>query len=392
MGTDIGIFGSFFPHYERAGNTTTYLAYLATHNNVVSKVTVYGNLDSKLPHFLSEGILLKKCWKADDPTTLMKTMIQIKRSHHDLVIFNIFPTSFGRKRVANLTGLVIPLMLSLSKRMKVLVYMHNFLETQDFEVLGYHPSNVTRQMIGFLERLLAKRTLLVTTLPSMASKMSNLLNVSVGSLFLPFVEGALALKSSESPILESEVKGRRPTVLLFGAMGPQKNTIGALQTTLQIVGEDGLNISIIVAGHVNVNFPEYQDPLLGSLADYSKKIEVLINIPEEEVASIFARSDGIILPYRSTGGLSGVLNVATFFGLNILAYDNPQLREQAELLDSRVLFINPGDVQTLRIWLRNLEIKSSPRREDLERKALLANHAFNIVLEEVLSRRTKAGG
>ena len=66
---------------------------------------------------------------------------------------------------------------------------------------------------------------------------------------------------------------------------------------------------------------------------------MLGRIPEEEIATLFLGHDILVLPYSASGGYSGAMNAAAPFGIGVVAYDLPQLRETAAELGLKVRFI-----------------------------------------------------
>ena len=71
------------------------------------------------------------------------------------------------------------------------------------------------------------------------------------------------------------------------------------------------------------------------------------NVSEEDIVPLLLAHDVLLLPYNTSGGYSGALNVAAPTGIQVISYDLPQIREQARALGIEVRFIRKGSATEL---------------------------------------------
>ncbi len=374
----ICLFGSYYPHFERSATITSAMSYLMTVSNSNVSICVFGNTDSFLPPCIDpERVILKKSWAEDDLLSLLRTFIDILcERDFDLYVFNIYLTSFGKRRLTNFLGLLLPIGVSILSRRRVITYMHNFLETQDFETLGYRAGLLTKLLVNFVERLLAVLTKLVTTLPSMAREMETTLKREVSSILIPYADATISFISSREAIIKSlSHKRSKPRLLLFGSWGPQKDLMRVLELLSRNVYKNDLEI--LVAGSVNKNFPSYFSLVTQFVLELKDdRFKFVWNPSEEAIPFLFLESDAIILPYLAAGGASGVMQLASFYALDVIAYRNSQLEELASLINKEVNFIDPGDDNSLTELVTKIKVKQNFDVEHLETKL---NHTVESV-------------
>jgi glycosyltransferase involved in cell wall biosynthesis len=228
--------------------------------------------------------------------------------------------------------------------------MHNLLETQDVEKLGYTPGLLTKVIVHSVERLIAKRTVLIVPLPSQRDVARRKLSAHVESFVMPYAEAVSALddeSGSGNRIPDSEAGGtpRWQNVLLFGFWGPQKDLPGGLKILHEVI-KGGIRLHVWVVGSVNTHFPEYATRFERvKQALPSQYFEFVGEVDEQKLSSYIRRADLVFLPYMATGGYSAALNVAAGFDAQIVAYDLPALREFSGLIEADCTFIDPLDIE-----------------------------------------------
>ena len=343
----VGVFGNFFPLSFRAGSATTGMVTLLARTPRISQITVFAPGGSTLPPSLSPAMVrVLNAWSPDRPFSLALCLLTMLRARRDLdlFLFSIYPTAFGRSPGANAAGLFLPSFLAKVSRVPVVVFMHNFLETQEVGKLGYRPGVFSRWVVRTLERWIVGSTTTIVPLRSMKETVEREVGSGVVVLPIPYVESIYsATISPPSNDVPGGPTGDAIQVLLFGTWGPQKNLKGAVETLISLIS-DGLPLQITIAGEVNPNFPAYQlwyNELLASLPP--DRFRLLHQIPEGAVYPLVASADALLLPYRTTGGYSGVMNCAGLAGTPVIAYELPQLREFAEVLGLSAQFVTPGD-------------------------------------------------
>jgi glycosyltransferase involved in cell wall biosynthesis len=349
----IGFFGVFYPGSERAGSFSTSLVWELARSSRVERVHVYGPTGARRPDGGDpRRLAVEEAWAADDPLSLLRALARMWRARRttDAYLFSIYVTAFGRRSIANVVGLLLPPILRIAARRPVFVYMHNFLETQDSETLGFRVGRLTKTGVRLLERTLIALTRVVVPLRSMQTVVEREVGGRVEVLLLPYLEALFAAtRPGVAPASSMAAPPLPPLrVLLFGYWGPQKDLTGALDVLGGLAAE-GCPLDVTVAGEANPGFPEYRERLeraKGSLP--VERFHFVGRVDEEEVFPLVRRHHLLLLPYRATGGISGVMNVGALADLDLLAYDVPQLREFSGELGERVRFVPAGDSSALR--------------------------------------------
>ncbi len=345
----VGLFGTFFPEYNFAGNSSTGIALGLADLPGIDRVEVFCPTGSKLPPGSDpRRIRLHKCWALNDPGSLLVALRRLARDSTslDALLFNMYVTSFGRNRWGNALGLLLPSLAARLTGLRVTAYMHNFVETQRIEDLGYEVSPIVRDGVSRLERRLVRSVQVVVPLPSQRRVVEGAFGRPVRQCFLPYVDGLAALRSVTGRALpEPPERGSGARVLLFGTWGPQKDLEG-IARSLRSIAATGVVRSVTVAGGINLHHPSSGDAVEGALRQMAGlPVRRADRIGEEEMVPLFLEHDVLILPYRTTGGYSGTLNAAAYTGIPVISYDLPQIREQAQLLDYPVRFV-PEDSMT----------------------------------------------
>jgi glycosyltransferase involved in cell wall biosynthesis len=355
----IGVFGAFHPQTVNAATSTTGIAYLMSECPNVSSVIVFAPSGSTLPRTIDpHKVSIRACWEFRDPFSLLRALREMHRERNHLsgYVFNIYLTSFGVKRTSNLIGLCLPTILRIVSKRPVVVYLHNFLGSQDVTKLGYNPSRLTRLIVRGIERALARFTRLLLPLEGQARAFRKDVGGSCDSILIPFVDAVCLPESSPlGPASSGDIQPsnfRRIGILLFGAWGPQKDLFGVLQT-LNNLDLDGEEFLVTVAGHPNQNHPSYSTVLETARSKISPdRLNIIDSPSSDDVPKIFDSSEVLILPYVSLEGFSGVMNLGAFYGLKILAYDIPELRDCASALGCDVEFVPVKDYTAIASSLR----------------------------------------
>lgn len=354
----IGLFGTFYPQFQWAANSTLGIARVLSTLPQVERIRVFCPVGSTLPHdLLSRKVSLIPCWRIDSASSLLRVIpaVRAHSSQLDLVILNIYLTSFGRSRITNGVGFLVATFMPILTGLPVLVYLHNLLESQDVPRLGHRAGASTRRVTGVLERALMDTTVVVVPLPSQSRVVQSKLHRTVQSLFLP------GLESFGDPIwqgLNWQADRGNPQlrVLLFGNWGPQKDLLTPLRALRALIKE-GKHLQVTVAGPVSGVFPDYAKEFEAIQTAFSSEfIRFIGSVSNESVPGLLEHSDVLILPYNATGGYSGAMNLCARSGISIISYDHEQLRESADLLDLAPTFVRVGDFLDLKNAIDRLTI------------------------------------
>lgn len=353
----VGFFGNFHPLTTRLSTTSIGLVILLSRDPRVESILVTCPRGSRVPEGIDPTkIHLRPTWLHDRPGSVVRAGLGMWRERRqvDVFLFNTYMTGLGRSLVANALGILLPVLLAKLTGKRVVVYMHNFMSTQQVETLGYRPGRAVRATARALESLLLRSTVVAVPLASQQESLGSQYGIRPELLFIPGLEG---LYSSEVGSRNEEGAKRErpegpPHILLFGLWGPQKDLAGALED-LGALAQRGFPMKVRVAGPVHPTFPEYA-PIYERLRQKfsSQGFEFLGEVPERDLAALFRDSSVLLLPYRTTGGYSAVMNVGKAYGIPMAAYDLPELRSLAQTLGVRAEFFAPGDGAALERALR----------------------------------------
>jgi hypothetical protein len=367
MGARVAVFGTFYPMYQFAGNSTTGAVLVAAGLEEVDSVTVYCQAGARMPDGVDASkVRLRPVWEHDRPGSLVRALWALLRAarRNDQLVFNIYVTSFGRTSLSNGIGLLLPPLVAAVSGRPVTVYMHNFVETQDVEGLGYAPGYLVRRLVHALEALVLRNCEVIVPLGSQRDELRGAFGSVVRTVYLPYVEGVLsALTAQDGSVGAPSGEPRTLRLLIFGSLGPQKDLTGALELLDEVAAAGAWDLRLTVAGGTNRRFPEAAAETHRAIDRVtSLKVERVEDVDDASVLELLARHDLMLLPYNATGGISGALNIAALAGLSALAYDHPQLREQAGLLGAEVHFMRKGSKQDLLDGLNLLGARSRARQ------------------------------
>ena len=385
------VFGTYYPDFQFAGNSTTGLVQLLSELPGVTKIDVYCPVGSALPSDADPAkVELRPIWRHNDPASLLRALGRLFRASdaYDAIIFNIYVTAFGRSRLGNVVGLLMPSVLSIASGRRVLTYMHNFVETQEVESLGYSPGRAARTVAHVLEGIALRATRVVVPLEGQQRAIREAFGRTAACVYLPYIEAVHSLRSMLPGGAPSRFPSSTggPRVLLFGSWGPQKD-LASVSTALRDLCQTGSVGALTLAGPANAHFPGAEEETHRVVAELDgPAFQRIPFIAEEEIVPLFLEHDVVILPYRATGGYSGALNCAALTDIAVVAYDLPQLREQAARLGYPVRFVPPGDVGGLRAAITEACRDSIPRRarpghEEMEARLARTRRAVGSLLE-----------
>lgn len=315
-------------------------------------------------------------FELDNPTTLLGLLRALRGWRGDLLIFNSNTTAYGRGTLANVGGLALP---ALARRLlgcpTVLVY-HSSVLTSDVAQLGYSGAfdRLRAAVAARAERWLFHRVptflLLECYCDAIRRRFPGLQVYYFENEYLEAVPTILLnhLDQAESGTGRPMPDPDGPTVLLHGFWGPQKDLEGAL-ATLRRSRQQGQRFRLVLTGSTNPHFPRYAATLDRLCAEYSEIITRRDSDPSEtEIATLMQGSDLLLLPYRASGGQSGVMEIASAFDLPTIAIDFPEYREKARTKPS-VLLVAPGQWgEAVDRWLSTPPPRSpQPLRQKLDR-------------------------
>ena len=246
------------------------------------------------------------------------------------------PTAFGNSSLANLIGLLVPLMLSmLFGKNNVEIIYHNSVYTNDISKLGYDSSydKLRSRILSFVERIIFKSLKTFVFLELYKDKITRIIGRNqlrvLNGRYLEAITTTYLNGIYDNDYLSRSVNHELPQVLMHGYWGPQKNIELGIDALTEVRNQ-GILFDLTISGSINNHFKEYGrqfDLLLQKSNKMLKKYEGFVK--EIDIMSLFTDADLLILPYNTPGGRSAVLEQAIFFEVQTIAVGFPEYREQA---------------------------------------------------------------
>jgi len=147
------------------------------------------------------------------------------------------------------------------------------------------------------------------------------------------------------------------TILFFGLLRPYKG-VKYLVKAFEMLPKDVIKDSRLLI--VGETWEDRESIEIIKRSKFSKRI-TLINkyVPDDEVSLYFSASDVLVVPY-TRASQSGVAHIAMSFGIPIVASYVGGLKDSLSRYKGTV-FVNPGDVYSLRDAILELYFKSRRR-------------------------------
>ena len=333
----IAYVGDFINHGKSLHTTGTPLVILLSLLNNVDSIDVYcPKVNEEIEYFeLPRKVRLMEFYEYDDPLSIIK-LLEINWLNYDLVIFNLLPTGFGRRSLANASALIIPLLLVKVFRMiNIQIIYHNSVFTNDVRRLGYDSAfdKFRLFLLRIVERTLFKNVSTYVLLKLYKHRIKESIGKNqVHLLPIRYLEAITTLYINNVLNMENlKIEKTDPsTILMHGSWGPQKNIELGL-SSLRNLKKQGIKFKLIISGGINHHFSKYEEKFHELLASYSDVVNQYLGpIDERRILGIFLETSLLILPYNTPGGHSGVLEQAIFFETPTVVLDFPEYREQAK--------------------------------------------------------------
>jgi glycosyltransferase involved in cell wall biosynthesis len=350
VGLRICFISSYPPNHARlseyAKNLVTELAnrpaieklYLLTDQIIDTK----GKLSSE-----NSKVKIKRVWKEDHPLSILGLMIQVLKLKPDVVHFNIGFQSYGKSRIANLTGLSLVFLCRLCG-LKVIVLLHNIAELVDLEKAKIKPTVANKVGILVATRLVLSASRVIVMVKSYADYLRKKYNHE-GILFIPHGSKGGNCKS---------INPEKKVILMFGHMGPFKG-LETMLSTFEKISKERNDVQLVVAGTSHPNFPGYLDEFIKKAPH---NVVFIGYVPEIDLCEVFGMADVVVTPYSLATGTSGVFHLACGFGKPIVSSDLQEIREL--LADgASALLVPPGNSEAL----KNTILKIITNKEVAER-------------------------
>lgn len=324
--------------------------------------------------FLPKNVTVRQTYIYDNLTSLFG-LFRYNFRKYDKIIFNILPTGVGNSTIANALMILLPLLerLILGKGKIVIVY-HNSVYINNVKALGYAGffNWIRGHALHIVENLLFKNISTFFLLRSYKDIVDKVIpNNQVKAINARGLEAVATVMLNKMDVLEtitakSSIHTRK--ILLHGFWGPQKDLEGALLKLSKLI-DNGLQCKIIVSGGVNKHFNEYEKYFTSLLARFEDYVENYRGfVEEEDMASLLTEVDLMILPYRASGGHSGVLEQAIFFDIPTIAMNFLEYQEQSENANNVRLVSNMEEMGEAVLTVLSEIDESSGRKIEVKNK------------------------
>jgi len=363
---NIAYVGDFVNHGKLLVPAGTSILLLLSEFTNIDTIDIYCPFLNENPEQikLPSKIKVIESYKYDDAFSILK-LIKLRKLNYDKIIFNLLPTAYGNSSIANMFGLLIPLILNKLFKMKniVLVY-HNSTFTNDIRKLGYNTfyDRIRGLILSQIEKTLFKNIDTYVLLQLYKKRIDEKIGKNkVRYLNGRYLEAVTSiyfnnLKDNDKIIIndDSDIK-----ILLHGSWGPQKNLELALKILYNLKIK-GFSFKLRISGGINHHFPSYEAKFKDLLSKYSIIIDSYLGyVKEKDIYSLFVDTDLIILPYNTPGGHSGVLEQAMFYEIPTVAIDFPEYKEQSENVD----FVTLTSQENLEKTVEEILLKLKRRKE-----------------------------
>lgn len=334
----IAYIGNYHNHGYSVSNIGTTIVFLLSRLSEVEIIDVYCPLknDSMKETYSSPKIKVNSIYNPNKSCSILN-YYKVNWTQYDVVFVNSLSTSFGKSNFTNLFGMLLPLFLKRVKKRNVRLIYHNSTFTNDIRKLGYNSwsDKIRFLSLKMIEICIFRNVDTFLTLKKYVDTIKkNVNNAKVSFADISSFEGISTILLNglidRKELIIQKKNNKIKTILLYGYWGPQKNLELAL-STLAALRAKGHIFRLILAGGLNSSFPSYKHYFEKLLSDYLPIIDEKIDyVEDEEVFSLFEKSDIVLIPYNSPGGHSSVFETAIFFKNYVVGIDFPEFVEQAD--------------------------------------------------------------
>ena len=325
-------------------------------------------------------IQVKYAWEPEQLNAAGTIIGCLRDVKPDLVWFNLGTSIFGRLPLANLSGLLTPL-LARQLGFPTIVTLHELVALADLRTLNAPGGRLAPYGARLLTQIALQADVVCLTMRRytewLATHRPNLqyVYIPIGAYHKP-------------EILSENQSG---SLLFFTTLAPFKG-LEILLEAFHLLRADYPQLSLTIAGAQHARFPAYAQQMK-SLVENVPGIRWLGEVPEEQVRTLFQQAQLVVLPYAASTGSSSVLYQAATWGRAIIASDLPETRAVASESGLEINFFQSGSAADLQAQLKtlleapalghqqaqhNFNAIQHNRPEDICHAYL---HAFNLALE-----------
>lgn len=380
------IVSPFPPTITGIGQYGYHVTRALANNGAFSRITVLAGASSNStshPNHLG-NTEIDYCWHPDQLKARPAILSGLKRLNPDLVWFNLGASIFGKSPLANLSGLLTP-MLARQMGFPTVVTLHELAALTDLRALNAPGGIFAKLGAQLLTRIATQADVVCLTMRHYVDWLSAR---GVDCVHIPI--GAY----HEPELLDEETSQE---FLFFTTLAPFKG-LEILLTAFDNLRSEFPKIKLTIAGVAHARFPNYASDLKIRF-NGTHNIQWLGQVAEENVIELFRRAQIVVLPYTASTGSSSVLYQAATWGRPIVVSDLNENQKLARENDLQLQFFESGNVESLqnsiRIMLNSPQLRSAQAKHNFNsiqrvRPSAIGNHymeAFNRALEKHKGRK-----
>lgn len=274
---------------------------------------------------------IARCWRYNSAFNLFRIFRQIRRFRPDVVWFNLGLATMAHDPITAPANLIMPAVFRMFGYFTH-VTLHTIVDFSEPKDAGVRFPRLTRLACEVLTYAILRANRVSVLLPAYA----HVLRQKYGASNVSVVPHGLFSVPTEVP-----VKERKPIICALGKWGTYKRVDFLVDGFRKV--RSRLNSAELWIGGAD-------HPLaIGYLAEMKTKyrnepgVRFLGYVPETELADVLPECAVMALPYRSSGGCSGVAHLASQYGLPIVAPDIADFRDMVSSLPSPIIFFAPND-------------------------------------------------
>jgi glycosyltransferase involved in cell wall biosynthesis len=330
------IVSAFPPNTGNLAEWGYYLVKELVNNPAIKNVLVIANQNENAPKMEKHGKLtILRVWRNNDIFSLLKIPVYIAKYRPNVVHFNLHLMSWGKGRVVNFIGALMPRIVKLLG-FHVGVTLHNIAETIDIRKIGIKASLINILGLALAVRNIGSVDEVVVTLPHYVSILKKRYGVKNAS-YLP--HGTIGAQVSE-------VKTGGKRLLTFGHFSRHKN-LPAIIDVFKEIREEDEEVELVVAGTSHPNFPEYLPQVIRRYKGL-RGLSFTGYVPEDELKDVFTSATVVVMPYLTNTGSSGVFHIASSFGKPCIMSDVPDFRKMLKDEEGSAILVPPHDRKALK--------------------------------------------
>lgn len=344
--------GNIIGHGEVLSQWGTGFVILLERNPITNQVQVICPISVNTTDFIDLTSMPKirviPTYKLNSSISLLKIIGNIKSLNPDVVIFNSNPTSFGKKTLSGFIGNLLPYVVSTLTGIETVVIRHSSSLTNNLENLGFRGivNSVKTRILNVVESFVFSRVTTYFLLQLYCDITKNLGTKLFRNEFFEIIPTMWLNRFLEDKSSIKIVPGLNqvPNIMLHGFWSPHKNLAFILKV-LERLKERNLKFKLCLSGKVNDTYPLYKYEFEEILNRYSNVIdEIGEYVAESNLLWHFLRMDLIILPYATSGGQSGVMEIASALDKMVMVVSHPEYEEKS-ILKNKVILLNSSEFE-----------------------------------------------